>query len=371
VAPVITGVDVIATGPPMPDVQFTDALPEVFTTVTFVVVHDDQGHAGIGAVESDSFGDFDLGPLETLRTIVPAVLGQDPLQPDAVAALALSRKPSASRAVPVAALEVACCDLVGRHAGQPLHRLLGGARDEVPAYASLPFEADPETLHALLRGAAEAGYPAVKLHVSGEPDADVTTVTDVRREHPGLEVIVDAESCYDLAGALRMGRALDELGCLWFEAPLPDRDIDGYAELTRTLQTPMVPAGGLVDDARELARILPARPWAALRTQTMEGGVAHVREFAELGRAHGLDLQLCSYGTTVTQVTDLQLILGLGLGGWYEQPFPVEPWAFGTTKPLEVVAGTARAPEGPGLGLTLDHDEIDAAALARFSVGGL
>ncbi|GAA2134637.1 mandelate racemase/muconate lactonizing enzyme family protein [Nocardioides bigeumensis] len=365
-APLITGVEVIAAGPPMPEVQFTEALPEVFTTVTYAVVTDDTGRAGIGAVESDSFGAFDLGPLEALRTMAPAVLGEDPLQPGAIAALARSRKPSASRAVPVAALEVACWDLVGRHAGVPLHQLVGGARDEVPAYASLPFERDPATLDDLMRRVCSDGYRAVKLHVSGDPEADVASVAEVRRSHPDVEVIVDAESVYDLAGALRVGRALDDLGCLWFEAPLPDRDVAGYTELARTLATPMVPAGGLVDDPAELALILPARPWAALRTQTMEGGVDHVREFAALGAAYGLDLQLCSYGTTVTQVTDLQLILGLGLGGYYEQPFPVEPWAFGATTALEVVDGKVRAPDGPGLGLELDRDVIDRATIGRF-----
>jgi L-alanine-DL-glutamate epimerase-like enolase superfamily enzyme len=363
---VISKVDVIATGPAMPAVQFTDALPAVFTTVTFVVITDESGAAGIGAVESDSFGSFDLSPLEALRPTVPALIGREALRPSAIGELAASRLPSASRTVPCAAVEVACWDLMGRHAGLPLYQLLGGARDEVAAYASLPYEGDLQSLLALVGEVGAAGYPAAKLHVSGDPHIDVSRVAEVRAAFPDLQLIVDAESVYDRREATLVGRALDRLDILWFEAPLPDRDIDGYRSLTRAIHTPVVPAGGLIDDLREFASVLRSNPWSAVRSQTMEGGIGHIRELAALARAFSLDIELCSYGTTVTQAIDLHLILGLGLGGFYEQPFPVEPWEFGTTTPIRVENGVVRAPEGPGLGLELDLDAIDAATLARF-----
>jgi L-alanine-DL-glutamate epimerase-like enolase superfamily enzyme len=68
----------------------------------------------------------------------------------------------------------------------------------------------------------------------------------------------------------------------------------------------------------------------------------------------------------VTQAVDLHLMLGLGLGSFYEQPFPIEPWQFGTTTPVVVVDGVVRAPAGPGLGMELDRAAIDAATVGRF-----
>jgi len=347
--------------------QFTDALPAVHTTVTYVILTDEAGKVGVGAVESDTFGDFDLAPLEALRTVAPALIGQDPLRPSVVAALAAERVSSASRKVPCAAVEVACWDLVGRHADLPLWRLLGGARDEVAAYASLPFERDLSVLLGLVEEVRAAGYPAVKLHVSGDARRDAAQVTEVGRAFTGLSLIVDAESVYDRHGAAIVGRALEDLDVAWFEAPLPDRDVAGYAGLARSLDTPVVPAGGLVDDPREVAAMLRSQPWAAVRTQTMEGGIAHVRDLAALARAHSIDLQLCSYGTTVTQAIDLHVILGLGIGEYYEQAYPVEPWEFGTTSPIRVEKGRVRAPEGPGLGIALDLDAIDRATIERIS----
>jgi L-alanine-DL-glutamate epimerase-like enolase superfamily enzyme len=204
--------------------------------------------------------------------------------------------------------------------------------------------------------------------VSGNPIDDVAQVREVRRAFPSLELIVDAESVYDPRQAIQVGRALDGLDVAWFEAPLPDRDIDGYSRLSQALDTPIVPAGGLIDDPRELARALEGKPWAAVRTQTYEGGIGHVVEFAALARAFNIDLQLCSYGTTVTQAIDLQVMLGLGIGGYYEQAFPIEPWEFGTTTPIVVKDGKVQAPSGPGLGMTLDMEAIERATLARFSL---
>lgn len=70
--------------------------------------------------------------------MAPELLGRDPVQPSATAALVASRLSSASRGVPGVAVEVACWDLMGRRAGLPLWQLFGGTRDAVPAYASLP-----------------------------------------------------------------------------------------------------------------------------------------------------------------------------------------------------------------------------------------
>ena len=64
-------------------------------------------------------------------------------------------------------------------------------------------------------------------------------------------------------------------------------------------------------------------------------------------RAFDLGVELCSYGTTVTQAIDLHLILGLGIGTFYEQPYPVEPWAFGTTTPILVEDGIVAHPGHP------------------------
>jgi len=52
-------------------------------------------------------------------------------------------------------------------------------------------------------------------------------------------LMVDANQSLTTAEAIRRGRALDELGCFWFEEPLPAADLDGYAELAAALDIPV------------------------------------------------------------------------------------------------------------------------------------
>ena len=83
----IAGVEARALGPAVERFRYTDRSEEVFTTTTLVRVTDDSGVVGIGAYDSDSFGDHDLASIETLRTIVPRLIGLDADDRDRVAAL--------------------------------------------------------------------------------------------------------------------------------------------------------------------------------------------------------------------------------------------------------------------------------------------
>src|SRR5919197_2726264 len=68
------------------------------------------------------------------------------------------------------AVDLALWDLVGRALGQPVHKLLGAARDRVPAYASTMVADDldggldtPESFARYALWCKQRGYPAFKL----------------------------------------------------------------------------------------------------------------------------------------------------------------------------------------------------------------
>ena len=67
----IRSIEVRALAPDVERFRYTAFEPEVFTTTTLVRVTDDDGTTGYGAYDSDSYGDWDRAPLETLRTARP------------------------------------------------------------------------------------------------------------------------------------------------------------------------------------------------------------------------------------------------------------------------------------------------------------
>src|SRR5437763_5678037 len=89
--------------------------------------------------------------------------------------------------------------------------------------------------------AVEQGFRAVKIKV-GFPtrEEDARRVKTVRSA-VGREtaIMVDANQSLTLPEAIRRGRVFEELGCLWFEEPLPADDASGYAALAAALDLPV------------------------------------------------------------------------------------------------------------------------------------
>ena len=236
----IERVEVRAVGPEVTRYTWASNLPEQFITLTIVRVIDDDGHEGVGATPSYSTGRFDISVLESLRLLAPRIVGADPVLRESLwyglQDLTLPVLPGAQ-----SALDIALWDLVAQRAGLPLYRLLGGARDRLPAYASTPMLADAGAYVAFVHEARELGFRAVKFHAWCDPERDLPMLRAVHEEHgrAGVTFMHDAEQRYDRRSALRVGRELEEMGFAWFEAPLPDVDLDGYRELRRRVSVPI------------------------------------------------------------------------------------------------------------------------------------
>jgi L-alanine-DL-glutamate epimerase-like enolase superfamily enzyme len=212
-----------------------------------VNVHTDDGLAGRGEA---GFGRIGGGP-RAVQVIIeeilaPVVLGRDPGQVRAIHADLLRETEyggSAGLAMfGIAAVDTALWDLLGKAAGLPVHRLLGAARDRIPAYAMVGWlNYGDDEVQAVCTRALEQGFRAVKIKV-GFPtlEEDVRRV-EVVRQAVGRDTVlmVDANQSLTTAEAIRRGRAFEELGCFWFEEPLPADDLDGYVELARALAIPV------------------------------------------------------------------------------------------------------------------------------------
>ena len=77
----------------------------------------------------------------------------------------------------------------------------------------------------------------------GDPKFDIKRVEAVRKAiGDDIRLMVDANHCFTVPQAIRIGRQLEQLDVEWFEEPISPEDIDGYVEVTRALD--MAVAGG-------------------------------------------------------------------------------------------------------------------------------
>ncbi len=89
--------------------------------------------------------------------------------------------------------------------------------------------------------AIDQGFRGVKVKVGGGPlSEDLDRLRAVRSAiGPEPALMVDANQAFDFAEALRRGRAYTELGCTWFEEPLPAADTAAHIRLAERLDIPI------------------------------------------------------------------------------------------------------------------------------------
>lgn len=318
------------------------------------------GHGGPGSPLPGP--DRDLA--DRLAAVAPQILAASALEREAVT-WRLLRASDDPRRRAESLIDIALWDLAARGAGVPLWRYLGGARAEIPAYASTPVFETVEDYVAFVGDLADRGYGAVKLHTRCDPAWDLAMVDAVHAAHGGrIRFMLDVEQRYDLETAVRVGRRLAELGFVWFEAPLPDPDLAGYASLRAAVTVPILPAGNTLVRPEDFVAGLGAGAWSHLRTgPTHAGGIGAAARAMALAGAHGTTVELQSYGFEGRKLACLHLALGLGGCDWFEQPVPDADYDYELATPLRPATdGLMRPPEGPGLGAVPDWERIGEEA---------
>ncbi len=214
------------------------------------------------------------------------------------------------------------------------------------------------------------GFRAIKFHTWCVPDRDLELARAVRKEHPGPQVsfMLDVENNYDGQSALRVAEELEGLGFTWFEAPLPDFDIEGYQELTRRVRIPILPSGNWIQDLPAFSSALNRHAWSAARTDvTVLGGFTQARKALALVEAAGINCEIMSWGPTLISAANLHLMLSFPRCTYYEQVVPYEAYEFGMRDVIRTESdGYVQAPAGPGLGVEVDWKSMEAATLLSF-----
>jgi L-alanine-DL-glutamate epimerase-like enolase superfamily enzyme len=131
-------------------------------------------------------------------------------------------------------------DLASRHGRQPVYRLLGGARDEVPAYANFGGKTIDDMVTGCLR-VQERGFVGGKDH-SYRGVEENAQMARLLRDAVGDDFILlhDPVESYTCEEAIRIGRHLEACNYGWIEEPLQDYDILGLQTLCRALDLPVL-----------------------------------------------------------------------------------------------------------------------------------
>ncbi|MCB9743482.1 MAG: dipeptide epimerase [Alphaproteobacteria bacterium] len=139
-----------------------------------------------------------------------------------------------------AAVDMALFDLLGKRAGMPVWRLLGGYRDHVHTSVTLFIE-PPERAVARARDFVAQGFRALKIKGGQDVEEDIARVNAVRAAvGPQVELRYDANQGYSAEQAERFHHGTQEVGLSVFEQPTPARELDLMRRVVGAVRAPVM-----------------------------------------------------------------------------------------------------------------------------------
>lgn len=264
-----------------------------------------------------------------------------------------------------ATLEAALWDIAAQQAGQSLAQYIGGVRERVPVGVSIGIQPSSDRLAETARRYREAGYGRIKIKI--KPGRDLADARAARQAVGDTPLMIDANSAYTLADA-PLFQQMDELGLLMIEQPLGYDDIYEHHKLQQQLRTPIC----LDESIHSAADARFALEIGACRIinikQGRVGGLTHAIAVHDVCRQAGAPVWcggMLETGIGRALNVALASLPNFTLPGdlsasdrYYRLDLIDPPFALNPDSTLSV-------PAGPGLGVTVIQDRLDAATLRR------
>ncbi|MCB2109686.1 MAG: mandelate racemase/muconate lactonizing enzyme family protein [Defluviimonas sp.] len=278
-------------------------------------------------------------------------------------------------------LEIACWDIVGKARNRPVWALLGGRMNErLRSYTYLyprpdqdhaRFWVDPEMAAEAAAARVAEGFTAVKFDPAGpytirgghDPSAsDITrSVAFCRaiREAVGdrADLLFGTHGQFNVAGAVRLGQALEPYGPLWYEEPIPPDNLLDFAEVQKAVRIP-VATGERFTTKAEFATVLRTGGARILQPALgRAGGIWEAKKIAAVAEVFTAQVAPHLYAGPVEWAANLHLGVSI------PNLLMVETIEQGGAFHLRLIRNSIRweeghvlAPEGPGLGIDFDED---------------
>ena len=257
------------------------------------------------------------------------------------------------------AIDMAVHDLIGCSLGIGLRELIGSRGAQTMPSAWIVSTTDPAEARQIAASAMARGYTGLKVKVGVHVESDLELLGEVKHAAPTAYLWADANQAYTLAQAVRLGRGMAVLGVDVLEQPLPANDLAGLRRLRAAVDVPLALDESVASGVDLLAAIRQEALDVLVIKVAKMGGLYPARRIMEVAQEAGLEL----LGSGLTE-TRLGLAAGAALFSAFGVTHPVDlngpqflsddPVANGP----RVVDGMIHLPEGPGLGVTLNHEKV-------------
>ncbi len=346
---------------------------------TLVEVQTDEGVTGWGEALCQGLQPPEIAAAAIQHSLKNLLVGEDPLQPEVLwhRMYHYTRDYGQKGAVvgAISGVDIALWDICGKVRKEPVAKLLGGMfRTRVEAYATgfyrIKGHGEAPRLTKEFETHCANGFRALKIKLGFGIEDDVAVMRSLKGVAKNQEVMIDTNHAYGVAEAIRLGRELEDMGwrLRWYEEPVVQEDLDGYAEVRRALATPI--AGGENEyTAFGFRNLFSQRAVDVAQPDIcIAGGFTGCRHIVALAHAHGVQVNPHVWASAVGQAASLQLIAAIPVANHSLYPkdilleFDTSSHPFRnelTSYPLKQNGGWVEIPQKPGLGIEVSRDIIE------------
>lgn len=346
----------------------------------FVRVDTDEGIHGVGEGTLNAFSSTVQAAIHELRD---EYIGLDPAHVEVLLQRMVRDVYSDGGQIhmsAVAAIEVACWDIVGKATGRPVHELLGGrVRDRIRVYANGWYRVDrtPEALADRAREVVARGYSALKFDPFGaayrvmdrrEEDRSIAIVAAIREAvGPEVDLMIEGHNRFSVATALQVADRLADHRPAWFEEPVPHQQQGAMVAVARRSPVPIA-TGESFTSLQQFADLLAHDAVHILQPEPLYlGGLWRTRQVAAMADAHYA--VVAPHNAQGPVCSAISMHLAACIPNFYIQESFDEfnaPWTLEIVdRPILPEAGYIEVRDAPGLGIDLDWERLTSHPYER------
>jgi len=339
---------------------------EQYFSSVIVQVYTDEGIVGLGETSVATHTDEVTAMLKNIKRLL---IGEDVFDVEKHLKLYLGSGGGAiwwlEHAVSaVAAVEIACWDIIGKYLKTPVYKLLGGKyREKIPITAFLGIKKPEEVSKDALK-AVEQGIKTLKLKVGRNPEEDIEILKKVRDAVGNdVEIRVDPNQAWTPAFAIRQIRKMERYDPQYIEQPVPRWDLEGLKQVKKAVGVPICACESVLTIYKAMEIIRKEAADIISTDPTRMGGILQMKKLAAIAEAADIPvvthvswgtistsawLQLCVSCPNIMLANDLLVANGVGRVNADEVTKELFYHEKGYVTPFEKA----------GLGVTIDEEKL-------------
>jgi len=259
----------------------------------FVAVATDRGPVGFGCAAPDLqvTGETASTVLASITGVVePTLRGADPLR--SAMLMERLREPLADHPSARAAVDMALYDILGKRAGLPLWKLLGGYRERIKTSVTIGILPAADTIDRAEHWIGR-GFRCLKIKGGADLESDVERLLELRKTFgPKLELRFDANQGFTVEQTLELVRRTKAARLQLIEQPTPRREPELMAQISRRVPIPVMADESLMN-LRDAFRLARNDLVDMVNVKLMKvGGIAEALHINAVSRAAGFEVMV-------------------------------------------------------------------------------